>query len=174
MKKLLSGFVLIAVSLGFSFSALAGDTLIARGGMYDSGAPNYLMSGCQWNRATFASYWGLLKTETLVCSGVSVAYYEYYSDSVGAPVTGYGNYYAVKRDGASGAVAGNFAIYKKVNTYNCTTGAIDNTVYSDLYNASMARGITAYNNPNICGGPQDYCALNVKAVSGGYKLWCGM
>lgn len=170
MKKFLYRVVLIVASLGFSASAFAGDTLVASGGMYN----NYVMVGCKWDFKTFATYGGSLKVHTLVCSGINVASYEYYYDALGAKIVTAANYYAVSRDGGTQeAVGGNYAIYKKAPTYNCKSGAIDNIVYKDSYIASMVRGNTANSNPTICGGPQDNCPLNLKAVSGGYQLWCG-
>lgn len=171
MKKLLSLVALIAASIGFSSSAFAADKLIAYS---DRGGTD--LKGCVWDHVQIAlTSAGTVWLDTLNCSGVKVAKAQYTGNGFAvAPVVGIGEYYSVRKSGDGQPIGSNFAVYKPVQTanVNCSSGAYNTYVYTDLTSASTARGMTMYYQPNACGGTQ--CPLNIKSVSGGYQLWCGL
>lgn len=173
MRKLLSIVALIATSIGFSAPTFAADKLIAYS---DRGGSN--LNGCVWDRLQVAlTSAGTVWLDTLTCSGAKVAKVQYTGSGFGeAPVLGIGEYYVLRRSGSGQAIGSNFAVYKPVQSTsaNCSSGAYSSYVYTDLTSASTARGMTVYYQPNACGGTQSQCPLNIKSVSGGYQLWCGL
>ena len=170
MKKLLSYFAFFAVLFGFSLPTFAADKVLAS---YTYGGTTYLAPGCNWSYRTISTPGGNLSTGTLYCTlngrQEAAAYYEYYG-SVG-PIQATGAFYATKSDGTQGANTYNYIVrMRSTSTSSCNSFAASSSIFADLSQASYSRALTLSYNPNICGTG---CPLNIKAVTGGYQLWCG-
>lgn len=170
MKKLLSYVALAAISLGFSVSTFAADTLVAgadRGGFY------YMSSGCAWTSYSVSTPIGINTTSTLKCSNVGVATFNYYNNnSAGAPIQSiHSNYYVTRRSGGSGANTYDYAVYKKAPVLSCSTPWRSDYIYNDLSSVSYARAMTMQFNPQSCSSANN-CTLNIEANLTKYALVC--